>query len=101
MVRSTAISRPLPYDQARTWGLVGWARQILGVAFDGISDTVDYQLRKLLAEERYFRYQIRLDKDQDALDDASDENVRELKILAKGLIQQESNNIDKLCSMLV
>jgi patatin-like phospholipase/acyl hydrolase len=38
----------LRYEEAAGWGLLGWARPIIDVVFDGVSDTVDFQLRELL-----------------------------------------------------
>src|SRR2546425_7949689 len=43
--------QPIPYRNAKRWGLAGWARPILDVVFDGVSDTVDYQLDQLLRSE--------------------------------------------------
>jgi hypothetical protein len=42
------LTRPIPYDSARNWGLAGWAQNILSVIFDGVQGTVDYQLKQLL-----------------------------------------------------
>jgi patatin-like phospholipase/acyl hydrolase len=42
------LTRPIPYDTARDWGLAGWAQNILSVIFDGVQDTVDYQLSQIL-----------------------------------------------------
>ena len=41
-------SRPIMYEDACKWGLAGWARPILGVMFDSVSDAGDYQLRWML-----------------------------------------------------
>ena len=41
------LERPIPLGRAKDWGLVGWARPLLGVIFDGVSDTVEYQLDQL------------------------------------------------------
>lgn len=38
------LVRPIFYDEAKDWGLINWAQPILGTVFDGVSDTVDYQL---------------------------------------------------------
>ena len=47
------LTRRIAYEEAKEWGLVGWAGPILGVVFDGVSDTVDFQTRQLCAEGRY------------------------------------------------
>ena len=56
------------------WGLREWIwphTPILSVMFDGMSDTVDYQLTQLLDEDLYFRFQPKLDLAKDDMDDAS------------------------------
>ena len=50
-----------PFDEVKDWGLVEWARPILDVVFDGISDAVDYQLRHALPEDRDRRLQTELE----------------------------------------
>ena len=32
------------FDEIKDWGLANWARPILDVVFDGVSDAVNYQL---------------------------------------------------------
>ena len=74
------------WDEVKDWGLLEWARPILDVVFDGISDAVDYQLRQVLPEDRYWRLQIELEGARDPLDDASQENLRALRERAEALI---------------
>ena len=76
------------------WGLVEWARPILDVVFDGVSDAVDYQLRHVLGEERYWRLQVELTRASDDLDDASPENLAELRRHAEELIAADSSKLD-------
>ncbi len=98
------MTRPLPYDEAKDWGLMQWARQIVSVAFDGVSDVVDYQMRQLLTQregqDRYYRFQARLNDGDDDMDNASRGNIRLLKLLAEDIIREESDQIDALCAAL-
>ena len=99
------LTRPLRYDDARDWGLAGWAKHILNVVLDGVSSTVDYQLRQLLPAHpdgvrRYWRFQVRLNEDNEAMDDARQENIRSLKLLAEGLIRDRSDDLKSLCEAL-
>ncbi len=41
--------------QTRGWDSEQWQRQMLNVALDGMQDTVDYQLREILGQEKYLR----------------------------------------------
>jgi len=89
------LTRPLPYDDVKDWGLVEWARPILDVVFDGVSDTVDYQLAHLLDEGRYWRLQVTLDGGaSDALDDASAKNLRQLRRKGDQLVADSLSELD-------
>ncbi len=99
------LTRRLPYDDVKGWGLIHWAQPVLSVVFDGISDTVDYQLKQLLPDRagarRYYRFQTRLDEGSDDMDDASRTNLRVLQLLAKELIDKNSQTLDALCAQLI
>jgi patatin-like phospholipase/acyl hydrolase len=98
------LTRPLPYDEAKGWGLARWAQPILDVVFDGVSDTVDYQLQQLCRKhedvKRYFRFQVRLDEGRDDMDDASKTNLRALRLLAEGLIREKDEELNDVCKQL-
>jgi patatin-like phospholipase/acyl hydrolase len=98
------LTRRYPYEKAKGWGLAEWAQPVLTVMFDGASDAVDYQLRQLLpvtGDRRYYRFQVQLDEGNDAMDDASDDNIRTLKLLAEDLIAEKDGELTELCSKLV
>ena len=82
------LERPIPYEDAKDWGVLEWARPILDVVFDGVADTTDYELRQVLDEGTYFRLQTSLDFGSDALDDASRANMRALVQKGEELVQE-------------
>ena len=92
-------TRPIPTARARRWGELAWARPLIDVVFDGMSDVVDYQLSQLLPAERYFRLQVELAA-RDELDDASPSNLRALQDDARRLLDAEHERIDALCADL-
>jgi hypothetical protein len=62
-------TRPIHYRDAKNWGLALWAKPILNVVFDGVSDTVDHQMKILCRDSedgdpRYYRFQTELDSRQ-------------------------------------
>jgi patatin-like phospholipase/acyl hydrolase len=61
------------FADIKDWGVLEWARPLLDMVFDGISDAVDYQLRHLVGEGRYWRMQVELTDASDAIDDAGEE----------------------------
>jgi len=93
----------LPYQQTKNWGVIGWAMPVLDVVFDGVSRTVDYQLRQLMPDasgKRYYRFQTTLDGQNHRMDNASAENITALKGLGIDLIERESATLDQLCDAL-
>ena len=96
-----SLTRPIHHEQAASWGLVQWVRPIIDIVFDGVSDTVSYQLEQLMPDERVVRLQTDLDVASDALDDASPENLARLEQQARRLIERETAAIDAACRILV
>jgi patatin-like phospholipase/acyl hydrolase len=100
------LTRTIPYDKARYWGLVGWAHPLLGVIFDGVSKTVDFQVAELCRvtdapPQRYYRMQVSLKGyGSDDLDDASGTNIAALERHARELIERESDNLDEIAEAL-
>ncbi|RMG52504.1 MAG: patatin [Acidobacteria bacterium] len=99
------LTRRIPYDEARGWGLARWAQPLLNVVFHGVSATVDYHLRHLLppasdGTKRYYWFQPRLDEGNDDLDDASRTNIRVLKLLAEAIVREHTDDLENLCQQL-
>ena len=93
-------TRKRAFDEIEDWGLAAWARPILDVVFDGISDAVDYQLRHALGERSYHRLQVELEGASDDLDDAGEENLRALRGRAEELIARSEGELRALASEL-
>jgi predicted acylesterase/phospholipase RssA len=91
---------PIRYRDAKGWGRFGWAPRILDVVFDGVSDTIDYQLTRLLRPAgvalRRYRLQAELAPGQDALDDARPANIARLKRVGAEIVRQNDAAITAL-----
>ena len=98
------MTRPILYDDAKGWGLVNWAQPVLNVVFDGVSDTVSYQVESILeatsGEGSYLRLQTELHEGNDDMDDAGATNIRVLKLLAKKIARRHSDDIDAMLGKL-
>jgi patatin-like phospholipase/acyl hydrolase len=88
------------FDEIKDWGLAKWARPILDVVFDGVSDAVNYQLERVLGPERYWRLQPELTLASDHLDDASEDNLRKLRRQAEELIAARTADLDAVLEKL-
>jgi uncharacterized protein len=94
------LTRPLHYHEVKDWGLFGWARPLLNVVFDGVSDTTNYQLCQILGAESYYRFQVMLDQRSERIDDASAGNLRALRLKAEQLIDARSADLDAVCERI-
>jgi patatin-like phospholipase/acyl hydrolase len=101
------LERPIPLQKAKDWGLIGWARPLLGVIFDGVSDTVDYQLDQLAPSVQHVRFQISLGSDpserncaNDDLDDVSRDNLERLERLGHAILVSQKRDSDSVLEIL-
>jgi patatin-like phospholipase/acyl hydrolase len=93
-------TRTRHFADVKDWGLIEWAKPILDVVFDGVSDAVDYQLRHSLDEGKYWRLQVELTHANDDMDDASAGNLAELRAHAERMIAESSADIDAAIAAL-
>jgi uncharacterized protein len=94
------LTRPLHYEDVRGWGLIEWARPLIDVVFDGVSDATQYQLEQLLPVEDYTRFQTELIGASDSLDNANEINLEHLQDLARKLIGEQTADLDRLAAEL-
>lgn len=93
----TGIStKRLIHDNVKDWGLSKWARPIINCALDGVSDTVHYQLKKIMPTDQYIRIQGDLGKTNHKMDDASPENIKSLQRLGEQIIRDENDKINAI-----
>ena len=62
--------------------------------FDGVSKAADHQMQLFLGE-RYQRLQATLETASDDMDDASEENIRNLKYTARKLIKANESVLER------
>lgn len=98
--------RPIPYSEAKDWGLVGWARPLLSVFMGGASEVADYQCNEELPGS-YHRFEVDLgaepddpDAPSDDFDDASPHNMSLLQLTAQRMIEERSDDLKRLADEL-
>jgi hypothetical protein len=99
------LTRRLPYEQVINWGLAQWARPLLNIVLDGISDSTHDHMEKAHRStytnlEHYFRFQADLAAEQEYIDNATPKNIRALKVRAADLIRESENELNSLCRVL-
>ena len=102
-----SLTSVYPYNEVKNWGLLQWGRPLLNIMFDGSSEVVAGELERLFASSNpentssYYRFQTFLDTELEEIDKTTLRNIRELKIAAQQMINQNSKKIDELCSLLL
>ena len=84
----------------RRGGALLWARPLFDVMLDGQENVTDYQLRRLLPPERYFRFQPPLTSLSQRIDDARAENKAALRAAAERLIADRGAELDQVVAAL-
>ena len=93
-------TRPLKYADVKGWGRLQWASPIIDVVFDGMADTTEFELGRLLGAAGYVRLQTELKLASDNLDDASPENLKHLRAEAERLLRERAADVDRLVAEL-
>ena len=98
-------TKPILFEEARGWGLAKWAQPILDVVFDGVNDTVDYQVGSLLSPfdggSGYLRIQAQIAQHLESMDDVDPHNLRALRVVAEGLIEDNESTLDRWIEALI
>jgi patatin-like phospholipase/acyl hydrolase len=90
----------IKYAQAKDWGLVGWAKQIVPVFMDSVSESVDYEM-SLMPGCSYHRLQVENLQAQEAdMDDVTAANLTNLQSTAKQYFADQAEELDAICSEL-
>jgi len=104
-----AVHKPYFYAQAKDWGVVGWVRPLIDMMMTGVSETVDYQVRKIYqAVERPNQY-LRINVDLNNLppgvtsdmDNADDENLRGLLARANEEAERREEELTSFARLLI
>src|SRR5437899_1948057 len=88
------------YEQAKGWGLLGWAREIVPVMMDSVSEAVDYELDAIVSPAAHRRLQPRIDIASPDMDDASAENISKLQRQAQQFINDKAAVIADIAATL-
>lgn len=94
------------YEKVKGWGLAKWAKPVIDIMMQGVSNSVHYQMKRLLpprfdGTDRYIRLNIpNMKSEHTAMDDASEKNLRALEKYAADFIRDYSNRIDEVCRKL-
>lgn len=90
----------IAYSTAKGWGLLGWAKQIVPVFMDSVSEAVDYELENLPGCT-YHRLQIEnLQQASNDMDDVTPQNLANLQSVAQSYVASQSTLLEAICAQL-
>lgn len=90
----------ITFAAAKDWGLIGWAKQIVPVLMDSVSEAVDYELKNL-PECSYHRLQDEeLPPDAVEMDNVTPANIANLQTIAQKYVASHSVELDEACADL-
>ena len=99
---SLGTGEQMPFAKGkRGSGIIFWKERIFNAISDGASDTVKYQLKKVMSnDKRFYRFQIPLigDDDDIKLDDVK--AVKRLRKMANDFIGENADRLNGLCRCL-
>ena len=95
------------YDskKAAKWGTIGWVRPIVDILLSASAEVVDYQLKQLFlvaeCQNCYVRLEPGIGKAKTEMDNASKENIRQLKDAGESFIQNNLKKLDEITYQLI
>lgn len=93
----------ISYSTAKGWGLFGWARHIVPVMMDSVSEAVDYELDAVLrgaAAKQHIRLQPELSESLSPMDNTTPGNLEGLKEKAEEFVRENASTIQSICAEL-
>jgi patatin-like phospholipase/acyl hydrolase len=99
------VKKPYMYQKAVKWGLLSWVSPIIDIMMSGVSETVDYQLRKLYSSigegNHYFRLMPQLFTANSEMDDVSDTNIEALNQAGIQNVADFDSQLDKIVDIIM
>ena len=99
-------SRKIACEEAEDWGMAGWVRPVISVMMDGMSDSADYHVRRLLPGEeagepqRCFYFDVKLENALDDMDAAHSSNINDLLSGADRIMEEQAAELIRLTGLL-
>ena len=104
-ISTGSIKQPYSLEKAKAWGLLGWVRPLIHIMMSGVSETVDYQLRKLFLAinrpQNYIRIEPDLENSGTEMDDVREENLQALKQAGMNCAQKNDLLLNNIVDILV
>ncbi len=99
------VKNPYYYDSVKDWGNLNWLKPIIDISYSANSEAIDYQMQQLFdtttSSDDYFRMNPQLKGSSSEIDDASEENIRNLVALSEEYIIAHKSELDQIIEKLI
>ncbi len=99
------VNKPYYYKNAKDWGLVQWIKPIIDIMMSGVSETVNYQLKKIYEAvgktDQYVRFEPGLGSAKSEMDNATVENLEALRDAGEDYALTHMDDIKKIAEKLI
>ncbi|NSX83593.1 patatin [Wolbachia endosymbiont of Atemnus politus] len=90
----------ITYTGSKDFGRMSWVKPLLSIMFNGAPEIANYHLSNIM-NNKYLRVQSRLTTAaSNGMDDASAQNIRDLKQEAQAIISEDKEIIEEFCKMV-
>jgi patatin-like phospholipase/acyl hydrolase len=98
--------KPINNHKVQHWGAIQWTKPLIDIMMSGVADTVHYQLDQIFdsvnANHQYLRINKELPENINlATDDASEENMQQLKEFGIELAHEYDEELDRIVELLI
>ena len=100
------VNRSYPYNQAKNWGAVGWAKPLIDIMMSGASATTHYHLTRIFSavnkSNQYVRIQpTNLGNATTDIDNAAPVNIRALVELGQQTAYENDAELNRIADILL
>jgi patatin-like phospholipase/acyl hydrolase len=99
------VDTPYYHKNAKDWGVAQWIKPLIDIMMSGVSETVDYQLRQIYKAVDKPKQYLRVDPDlglaSREMDDASTENLRNLKEAGLDSAKKMEKELTEFAKLLI
>jgi len=100
------VKKSYPYKEAKDWGMLEWVKPVLDIMMSGVSETVDYQLKKIFDSVGKPDHYLRIDTELPSwvspeMDNATPENLQALREFGVNTAENFTGEIERFARLLM
>jgi patatin-like phospholipase/acyl hydrolase len=92
---------PIDPEAARSWGPLGWVKDVIGIALDGGCDLVDQEMRDLLPDANYLCLNMPVRGSLAEMDNITPANMLALQQAGNQLVASNMPALDRIVARLI